>query len=133
MLSPFVVPHPIHLTSPLLDAPQPFSHHRQKFNNEWGSADTEDAVPLSGVDNVRLKACFVDASASVWGGPAMQPAQINVCYCILHPHCPNHLLVVVHWMGGGEDAHTEHAQGNQAGFFYFYSPPHAVCRRHAHV
>ena len=31
----------------------------------------------------------------------MRPAQLEVCYHLLHPHCPDY-LVVVHWTGGGK-------------------------------
>jgi superfamily II DNA helicase RecQ len=71
------------------------------FPNDWGIDDTEDALALSGVDDASLKDCIVDASASVWGVLTMRPAQLDACFCLLHPHRPNS-LVVVHRLGGGE-------------------------------
>ena len=70
------------------------------FDDDWGVADTELALALSFVDDARLKACIVAASASVWGVPMMCPAQLEACYRLLHPHRPNS-LVVVHRTGGG--------------------------------
>jgi hypothetical protein len=37
----------------------------------------------------------------IWGVPTMHPGQLEVCFCLLHPHLPNS-LVVVHWTGGGK-------------------------------
>ena len=71
------------------------------FDDGWGVADTEEALVLSFVYDVRLKDCIVAASASVWGILTIRPAQLEVCYCLLHPHHPNS-LVVVHWTGGGK-------------------------------
>jgi len=71
------------------------------FPDDWGIDDTEDALALSGVDDVSLKDCIVEASASVWGVPTMRPAQLEACFCLLHPHRPNS-LVVVHCTGGGK-------------------------------
>jgi hypothetical protein len=71
------------------------------FSNEWCVADTEKALALSGIDNSQLNDCNVDASASVWGVPMMRLVQLEACFCILHPHHPNS-LVVVHRMGGGK-------------------------------
>jgi hypothetical protein len=56
------------------------------FDDDWGDADTEQALALSFVDDARLKACIVAASASVWGIPTMRPAQLEACYRLLHPH-----------------------------------------------
>ncbi len=70
------------------------------FSDEWGTADTEEALALSGVDDARLKDCIVSATASVWDVPTMHLAQLKACYHLLHPHQPN-ALVVVHWTGGG--------------------------------
>ncbi len=70
------------------------------FPNDWGVDDTEVVLALSSVDDAWLKDCIVDASASVWGAPTMCPAQLEACFCLLHPHRPNSLLVV-HRMGGG--------------------------------
>ena len=69
------------------------------FSNKWGSADTEEALTLYGFDDARLKDCIIAASALVWGVLAMQPAQLEACYRLLHPHLPN-LLMVVHRTGG---------------------------------
>ena len=71
------------------------------FINDWGAVDTAEALALFCVNNARLKCCIVDALASVWGVPEMRPLQIEVCYCLLHPHCSNS-LIVVHWTGGGK-------------------------------
>ena len=70
------------------------------FDDDWGVADTEEALSLSFVHDARLKDCIVAASASVWGVPTMRPTQLEVCYRLLHPHRPNS-LVVVHQTGGG--------------------------------
>jgi hypothetical protein len=69
------------------------------FSGNFGGADTEDALAPSGVDERRLKDCKVSASTSVWGVPTMRPVQLEVCFCLLHPHCPNSLMVV-HQTGG---------------------------------
>jgi hypothetical protein len=70
------------------------------FSDDWGAADTEDALTLSGVNDTRLKDCIVVASASVWGIPTMPPVQLKACFpLLLHPNCPNS-LVVVHQTGG---------------------------------
>jgi superfamily II DNA helicase RecQ len=71
------------------------------FNDDWGAVVTEQALALSHVDDARLKDCIVAASASVWGVQTMRPAQLEACYRLLHPHCPNS-LVVVHRTGGGK-------------------------------
>ena len=71
------------------------------FIDDWGAVNTAEALALSSVDDVRLKRCIVDASASVWGMPTMRPLQIKACYCLLHPHHSNS-LGVVHWTGGGK-------------------------------
>jgi hypothetical protein len=71
------------------------------FSGDFGGADTEDALAPSGVDERRLKDCKVSTSASVWGVPTMRPVQLEACFCLLHPHCPNS-LVVVHQTGGGK-------------------------------
>ena len=73
------------------------------FYDDWGVADTEEALALSFVNNAKLKACIVAALASVWGFPAMLPTQLEAFYRLLHPHCPKS-LVVVH-RKGGEDSH----------------------------
>ena len=70
------------------------------FPDDWGIHDTEEALALSGGDDLWLKDCIVDASASVWGVPTMRPAQLEACFCLLHPHRPNS-LIVVHRTGGG--------------------------------
>ena len=59
------------------------------FDNDWGVADTEEALALSFVHNVRLKDCIVAALAPVWGVPTMRPAQLVACYRLLHPHRQN--------------------------------------------
>ncbi len=71
------------------------------YADDWGAVDTEDAVSFSGVGDVRLKDCIVAALALVWGIPTMHPTQLEACYCLLHPHRPN-ALVVVHQTGGGK-------------------------------
>jgi superfamily II DNA helicase RecQ len=71
------------------------------FSNDWGAVVTKQALALSYVDDARLKDCIVAASASVWGVPTMRPAQLEVCYHLLHPYRPNS-LVVVHRTGGGK-------------------------------
>ena len=68
--------------------------------NNWGINDTEEVLDVSGVDDSRLKDCIVNASASVWGVLTMRPAQLEACFCLLHPHRPNS-LIVVHRTGGG--------------------------------
>ena len=80
-----------------------------KFPEDWGIDDSEDALDLSGVDDVSLKDCIVDMSASVWGVPTMRPAQLEACFRLLHPHRPNS-LVVVHCTGGGEDSHPTNSR-----------------------
>ena len=71
------------------------------FIDNWGAAETEEALVLTGIDETRLKDCILAASASVWGVPMMRPAQLEACYRLLHPHCPDY-LGVVHRMGGGK-------------------------------
>jgi len=71
------------------------------FIDDWGVADTEEALALSGIDETRLKDCIVAVSASVWGVRTMRPAQLEACYRLLHPHHPDY-LVVVHRTGGGK-------------------------------
>jgi hypothetical protein len=56
---------------------------------------------MSSVNDAQLKDCIVAASASVWGVPMMCPGQLDACFCLLHPHHPNS-LVVVHWTGWGK-------------------------------
>ncbi len=68
------------------------------FSDDWGAADTEDAPALSGVNERRLNDCTVSALASVWGVLMMRPVQLKACFCLLHPHRPNS-LVVDHWTG----------------------------------
>ena len=75
------------------------------FDKDLSAAKAEDTLAAPGVDVARLKECIVFASASVWGVPTMRPTQLEVCYCLLHPHHLNH-LIVVHQMGGGRDTHT---------------------------
>ena len=70
------------------------------FIDDWGVADTEEALVLSGINETRLKDCIVAALASKWGIPTMRPAQLEACYHLLHPHRPDY-LVVVHQTGGG--------------------------------
>ena len=69
------------------------------FDDNWGVADTEEALTLSFVHDARLKDCIVTASASVWGVPTMCTAQLVACYHLRHPHRLNS-LVVVHRTGG---------------------------------
>ena len=76
------------------------------FINDWGVADTEEALALSSIDKTRLKDCIVAVSASVWGVPTMRPAQLEACYCLLRSHCPDY-LVVVHRTGGGRHTYFE--------------------------
>ena len=71
------------------------------FPGNWGINDTEEALAVSGVDDLWLKDCIVDASASVWGVPTMRPAQLEACFRLLHPHRPNSLIVVQRTRGGG--------------------------------
>jgi hypothetical protein len=82
------------LLEPLLVSPDDYA-------DDWGAANTEDAVAFSGVDHVRLKDCIVTALALVWGIPTIRPTQLEACYHLLHPHRPN-ALVVVHRTGGGK-------------------------------
>jgi hypothetical protein len=65
------------------------------FSDNWGTADTEDAFTLSGVDGRRLNDCIVSTSASVWGVPTMCLVQLEACFCLLHPHHHNSLVVVL--------------------------------------
>ena len=103
------------------------------FINNWGAIDTAEALALFGVDYTRLKRCILNASASVWGVPTMRPLQIKVCYCLLHPHHSNS-LVVVHRTGGGEDTHTPDPRCDQAGDRYDLHPaPHAVGGCYAYI
>ncbi len=96
------------------------------FDNNWGATDTEQALMASGIDNARLKECIVAASALVWGVPPMRPAQLEACYRLLHPHCPNY-LVVVHRTGGGEDTHTPNSWGYRVRHHLnIYSAAHAL-------
>ncbi len=91
------------------------------FNNEWGATNTEQALMLSGGNDARLKDWIVAASALVWGASTMHPAQLEACFCLLHPHRPNS-LVVIHQKGGGGDAHTAHVLCNWTkDCFNFYS------------
>ncbi len=69
------------------------------FSGDFGSADTEDALAPSGSYERRLKDCKVSTSASVWGIPTMRLVQLKACFCLLHPHRPNSLMVV-HQTGG---------------------------------
>ena len=71
------------------------------FINDWGVADMEEALAFSDFDETRLKDCIVAALALVWDVPTMHPAQLEACYRLLHPHCPDY-LVVVHRTGGGK-------------------------------
>ncbi len=64
------------------------------FRNEWGAADTEEALALSSINDARLKHCTVAALALIWGIPMMRPTQLEACNCLLHPNCPNALVVV---------------------------------------
>jgi hypothetical protein len=101
------------------------------FDDNWGVADTEQALALSFVDDARLKACIVTASASVWGVPTMRPAQLEACYRLIHPHRPNS-LVVVHRTGGGEDSHPTNSRcDRKGGCFDFYPAAHSLGRRDA--
>ena len=101
------------------------------FDNNWGIANTEEALTLLFVNDARLKACIVAASAFVWGVPTMCPAQLEACYRLLHPHHPNS-LVVVHRTGGGEDSHPKNSRCDRTGdCFDFYPTAHSLGRRHA--
>jgi hypothetical protein len=71
------------------------------FSNKWGTADTEEALTLSSANDARLEDCIVAALASVWGILMMYLAQLEACYCLLHPHRLN-ALVVVYQTGGGK-------------------------------
>jgi hypothetical protein len=71
------------------------------FSDDWGTTDTKEALALSSVDDAQLKDCISAASASVWGVSAMRPGQLEACFCLIHPHRPNSLMVV-HWTGGGK-------------------------------
>ncbi len=71
------------------------------FSDDWDATDTKEALAMSSVNNARLKDCIAAALASVWGAPTMRPGQLEACFCLLHPHCPNS-LVVVHRTGGGK-------------------------------
>jgi hypothetical protein len=82
----------------LLDPPVVFP---KDFSNKWGTAGTEEALALFSIDDARLKDCIVAASALIWGIPMMHPEQLKVCYCILHPHCQNALVVVCVWRPQG--------------------------------
>ena len=64
---------------------------------------------LSGIIDTRIHNCIIAALTSVWGIPTMHPAQLEACYCLLHPHRLN-LLLVVHWAGGGK-THILHMLG----------------------
>jgi hypothetical protein len=72
----------------------PINISNDNFSVNWGASDIEEALALSGVDDTRLKDCIVAASASVWGIPTMHPGQLEAYFCLLHPHCPNSLVVV---------------------------------------
>jgi hypothetical protein len=74
---------------------------KDNISDIWGATDTEDALALSGVVERRLNDCIVSASASVLGVPAVHPIQLEACFCLLHPHRPNSLMVV-NWTGGGK-------------------------------
>jgi hypothetical protein len=52
------------------------------------------AVAASLCNDVRLWQCIVVASALVWAVPNMFPTQVDACYCLLHPHHPNHLAII---------------------------------------
>jgi hypothetical protein len=62
-------------------------------------ADAAAAVPSC--NDVRLQQCIVATLALVWAVPNMFPTQVNASYCLLHPHHPDH-LVVIHGMGAGK-------------------------------
>ena len=99
------------------------------FPDNWGIDDTEDALALSGVDDVSLKDCIVEASASVWGVLTMHPAQLEACFRLLHPHHPNS-LVVVHCTGGGEDSHPTNSRCDCKGGHFDFSPAAHSLGRH---
>ncbi len=69
------------------------------FSGNLCGTDTEDALLPFGIDERRLKDCKVSTLASVWGIPKMRLVQLKACFCLLHPHHPNS-LVVVHQTGG---------------------------------
>jgi hypothetical protein len=66
----------------------PLSVLPDDFSNEWGTTNTEEALALSSVYDVRLKECIVAALASIWSVPMMHPAQLKACFCLLHTHRP---------------------------------------------
>jgi hypothetical protein len=63
------------------------------FSDKWVAANAKEALALSSADDARLKECTVAASASVWGLRRMRSIQLEACYCLLHPHRPNALVV----------------------------------------
>ena len=71
------------------------------FISNWGVADTEEAMVVSSINKTRLKDCMVAVLALVLGIPTVHPTQLEACYCLLHPH-PLNYLVVVHQTGRGE-------------------------------
>ncbi len=79
----------------------PSSITPDSFSDEWGAADTKDALTFSGVNDASLKDLTVTARVLVCGVPTMHLALLKVCYCLLHSYRPNS-LVVVHWTGGGQ-------------------------------
>ncbi len=102
------------------------------FSNEWGATDTEEALASSSVNDTRLKHCNVAGSASVVGIPVMCPAQLEACYCLLHPHHPN-ALVMVHGRGGGRHTYSRLLVWSNAVFFNFHFAAHPICRHDAYI
>ena len=76
------------------------------FDDDWGHAVTEQeqALALSSADDVRLKRCIDAASASVWGVPAMRPAQLEACYRVSFIR----IAPILYWssIGRGGGRHT---------------------------
>jgi len=106
------------------------------FLDDWGINDTEEALAVSSVDDSQLKDCIADASASVWGVPTMRPAQLEACICLLHPHRPNSLIVVILSLWsiarGGGDSHPTNSWCDRKGHhFDFYLAAHSLGRHDA--
>jgi hypothetical protein len=55
----------------------PTTISNNKFIDNWGAADIEQALLLSSVDDTRLKDCIVATLASVWGITTICPGLLE--------------------------------------------------------
>jgi hypothetical protein len=102
------------------------------FSDEWGAADTEEALALSGALNARLKDYIVAALALVWASRQCTPHNYRHVIVYSTRTSPICWLLFI-GQGGGRRTYCAPSGYRKRNHSHFYSLANPFRRRYAQV